>query len=182
SAALLAVLAWRIDLVLVARTLAGVRWGWWLGAVLCYALAQGLSSLRWQALALPLGFRRPLREYVSLYFIGTFFNLLLPTSVGGDVARAWYLDAGTGKRWPAFLSVLADRLSGLFVLLLLAFVAALVVPLERWVRLPALGAGVAAGLGLAFFLLVPCARLWRAGGVNPPVADQDRAHNRGRTR
>ena len=55
SAALLAVLAWRVDLVLVARTLAGVQWGWWLGAVLCYAAAQGLSSLRWQALAVPLG-------------------------------------------------------------------------------------------------------------------------------
>jgi uncharacterized membrane protein YbhN (UPF0104 family) len=158
SAALLAVLAWRVDLVLVARTLAGARWGWWLGAVLGYAGAQGLSSLRWQVLAAPLGFRRPLREYVSLYFIGTFFNLLLPTSVGGDVVRAWYLDAGTGKRWPAFLSVLADRLIGLFVLLLLAFVAALLVPLEPWVRLPALGAGVAAGLGLVFFLLAPSDR------------------------
>src|SRR5215831_5784715 len=128
SAALLAMLAWRVDLALVARTLAGVRWSCWLAAVLCYAVAQGLSSVRWQALALPLGFRWPLREYISLYFIGTFFNLLLPTSVGGDVARAWYLDAGTGKRWPAFLSVLADRLVGLFVLLVLAFVTALVVP------------------------------------------------------
>ena len=154
SAALLAVLAWRVDLALVARTLAGVCWWWWLGALLCYVASQVLSSLRWQALAAPLGFRRPLRDYVSLYFVGTFFNLLLPTSVGGDVARAWYL-AGAGKRWPAFLSVLADRLSGLFVLLLMAFGAALVVPQEPWVRVAALGAGAAAALGLVLFLLAP---------------------------
>src|SRR5438477_624279 len=62
----------------------------------------------------------------------------------------------------ARLSVLADRLSGLFVLLLMAFTAALVVPLEPWVRLPALGAGAAAGLGLVFFLLVPRSRMGRA--------------------
>jgi glycosyltransferase 2 family protein len=155
SATLLAVLIWRVDLAQVARTLAGVCWWWWLGALLCYVASQVVSSLRWQALAVPLGFHRPLRDYVSLYFVGAFFNLLLPTSVGGDVVRAWYLDAGSGKRWPAFLSVLADRLIGLFVLLVVAFTAALLVPQEPLVRGAALGAGATAALGLAFFLLAP---------------------------
>src|SRR5204863_360725 len=64
---------------------------WWLLAAGLYYLTQVASSLRWQILARPLGFHRPITQYLSFYFIGMFFNLFLPTSVGGDVVRAWYL-------------------------------------------------------------------------------------------
>ena len=39
-------------------------------------------------LARPLGFTCPLRNYAALYFIGMYFNLFLPSSVGGDVENA----------------------------------------------------------------------------------------------
>ncbi len=38
-----------------------------------------------------LGFGGSLARYLAYYFIGMLFNLFLPTSVGGDVVRAWYL-------------------------------------------------------------------------------------------
>src|SRR5262249_16706501 len=94
--------------------------GFWMGAVALYVGAQVVSALRWRWLAEPLGFRRPLAEFTAFYFIGMYFNLFLPTSVGGDVVRAWYLDGGSGRKLPAFLSVFVDRFSGLLVLLVLA--------------------------------------------------------------
>ncbi len=155
SAALLAVLAWRVDLARVGAALAGVRGGWWAAAVFGYAFAQLVSSVRWRLLAGPLGFRGTAGRFALLTFVGTFFNLLLPTSVGGDLARAWYLDAGSGRRGAAFLTVLADRLSGLFVLAALALAASLLVPVPSWVRLFAAGVGGASVAGILALLLAP---------------------------
>src|SRR5205823_13782081 len=100
----------------------------WLAALALLALAQVVSAFRWQLLARPLGFRRSLGQYTGFYFVGMYFNLLLPTSVGGDVVRAWYLDGKSGRKLAAFLSVLVDRFSRLLILLFLACVAAAVCP------------------------------------------------------
>jgi len=121
SIALLGVIAWRIDLGEVTRTLASVGWHWWLAALGCYLVAQVVSSVRWQWLACPLGFGHSLDAYVGYYFVGNFFNLILPTSIGGDVARAWYLARGTGLGPGAALSVLAAPFLGVAVMLGLAF-------------------------------------------------------------
>ncbi len=156
SAALLAWLAWRTDWRQVVEAFARLSWGWWLLATALYAAAQVVSSVRWQLMARPLGFRATTVQYTTFYFVGMFFNLVLPTSVGGDVVRAWYLarlDDGAGRRLPALLSVFAERLSGLAVLVLLACAAALVSPVELppWLRvaIAAAGVGTAVGLGIS---------------------------------
>ncbi len=128
SVALLAWLAWRTDWQQIGQAFAALRVSLWLAAVVLYFLTQVLSALRWQLLAEPLGFARPLPQFISFYFIGMFFNLFLPTSVGGDVVRAWYLDDRSGQRLPAFLSVFIDRFSGLLILLAVACAAAAFCP------------------------------------------------------
>jgi uncharacterized membrane protein YbhN (UPF0104 family) len=162
SAALLGVLAWRLDWRQLGEAFAGfdLRFGGLALAV--YVAAQLVSSLRWRLLAAPLGFSQPWRRYVALYFVGMFFNLVLPTSVGGDVVRAWYLGGSApGKRrlGPALLSVLAERGSGVAVLAGLACAAAPFVPLRLpgWMvgALWALAAGLV--LGLASLPLLPLA-------------------------
>ena len=105
-------LATRVDWPHLAATVQGVEWGWWLAAFAVFLATQLTSGLRWQWLARPLGFTQSLGRFTQLYFVGMFFNLFLPTSVGGDVVRAWYLDGGSGRRLGAFLSVFVDRLSG----------------------------------------------------------------------
>jgi len=132
SVILLCVLAWRVDLRGVVGALTGVAWGWWLAAVACYFLAQFVSAVRWQWLSQPLGFEQRTGSFLAYVLAGNFFNLLLPTSVGGDVARAWYLGHGSGRGSQAVLTVLADRVNGLSVLIVMAFVAALTVPLPTW--------------------------------------------------
>ena len=48
----------------------------------------------------------------GLYFIGAFFNFVLPTSIGGDITRSFYLVPDAGKTRISFLSVLVERGSG----------------------------------------------------------------------
>jgi glycosyltransferase 2 family protein len=129
SAALLAVLAWFTDWDQVRASFARLRPDLWLAALGLFLLTQLVSGQRWRLLARPLGFTQSARQFTAYVFIGMFTNLLLPTSVGGDVVKALYLDAGSRRKVPALLSVFVDRLTGLLVLLLLACVAVLLCPL-----------------------------------------------------
>src|SRR5262249_25089690 len=79
SLALFGWLAWRTDWSQLARAFAQLRLVLWLGAVALYCLTQVISAVRWQWLAHSLGFSRPLHYYISYYFIGMYFNLMLPT-------------------------------------------------------------------------------------------------------
>ncbi len=156
---LFAVLAWRLDWGNFAAALGRLSVGPWLLACGVYVVAQLASALRWQYLAAPLGFAVGAARMASIYFVGMFFNLVLPTSVGGDVVRAWYLTRQAPEyrsRWgAALLCVLADRASGLAVLVVLAGAAALLTPLPAWMAW--LCWGLCAGLvvGLCCLPLLP---------------------------
>jgi uncharacterized membrane protein YbhN (UPF0104 family) len=127
------------------------RMEFWLSAVGLYVVLQMISGVRWHLLAQPLGFQKSVRECIAFYFIAMFFNLFLPTSVGGDVVRAWYLDGGSGRKSSAFVTVVVDRLSGLMVLLSLACVGAALspIPLQPWILSGVWGGAGAAVVGLA---------------------------------
>jgi uncharacterized membrane protein YbhN (UPF0104 family) len=129
TAILLGWVAWQTNWAEVANAFAGLRPGLWLAALGTLLGTQLVSAWRWQALARPFGFERSVGQLARYYFIGMYFNLMLPTSVGGDVVRAWYLDGGSGRRAAAFVTVLLDRLSGLVVLLSLACVGVVLSPL-----------------------------------------------------
>jgi uncharacterized membrane protein YbhN (UPF0104 family) len=156
SVGLLSWVGWQTDWGQVGRAFTHLHVGWWLTAVLMLVLAQLVSARRWQLLAAPLGFPRSLQQMTAFYFIGMYFNLVLPTSVGGDVVRAWYLDGRSGRRLAAFASVLLDRLSGLGVLLAVAGVGVLLAPagLPNWARRLVWGACGCALLGLTALPLV----------------------------
>jgi glycosyltransferase 2 family protein len=162
SILLVSVIAWRLDWGQVRSAFASLDVRLWLAALGVFLLAQVASALRWQLLARPLGLSGGLGRYTAYYFIGMFFNLVLPTSVGGDVVRAWYLarQAGpappAGRRIAAFLSVLADRANGLAVLIAVACAGLWYypVPLPAWVTytVVSMGAAVAAGLAVLPFM------------------------------
>jgi uncharacterized membrane protein YbhN (UPF0104 family) len=151
SAVLLGWIAWQTDWGEVGAHFARMRPALWLAALALLCVTQLVSTLRWQIIARALGFERPFRQLVGMYFIGMYFNLLLPTSVGGDVVRAWYLDGGSKRRLAAFASVFLDRLSGLLVLLGMACVALLASPLDlpTWVSLFVWGAAGGSLVALA---------------------------------
>ncbi|HMF18390.1 MAG TPA: lysylphosphatidylglycerol synthase transmembrane domain-containing protein [Gemmataceae bacterium] len=135
SAVLLAWVGSKTDWSKFGEAFSSLRLDLWLAGVGLYVLAQAISSRRWQIITRALGFNQSLGQLTRLYFIGTYFSLLLPTSVGGDVIRAWYLDNRSGRRLKAFLSVFLDRLSGLIVLLAMGCLAVVFSPiaLEDWI-------------------------------------------------
>jgi len=175
SAILMGLLVWRVEWPQVASAFAQLKVAYWVLALVLYLLAQGVSAARWQMLGHMLGLGGRWRDYLAHYFIGMFFNLVLPTSVGGDVVRAWYLakEGTMGQKraarelrsslapgLAAFLSVLADRVNGLAVLISVACVATVCcpTPLPGWIVACVAAMGAACLLGLAILPLWPWLR------------------------
>lgn len=65
-------------------------------------------------------FHNSFKEFLVYYFAGMFFSLFLPTVIGGDVGKCYYLARGNKKTLQAIISVLADRGTGLTALVLLS--------------------------------------------------------------
>jgi len=67
------------------------------------------------------------REALSLTLIGYFFNNFLPTAIGGDVIKAYYLSKKSGDKMASYTSVFIDRAMGLVTMVLMATAALLFV-------------------------------------------------------
>jgi uncharacterized membrane protein YbhN (UPF0104 family) len=175
SALLLAFFGWRTDWVNVTERLADLDLGMWLAAFGLLVFGAIGSARRWQIYARALGFDGSLAQLCGSYFAGMYFNLVLPTSVGGDVVRVVYLNGGSGRRWLAFVSVVLERANGLLVLIGLACVGRLCCPfpLPLWLDCSVWGSMSALLIGL--FLLHQAQRsprlsAWRRGQLRP-IAD-----------
>jgi uncharacterized membrane protein YbhN (UPF0104 family) len=130
-------------------------WRWWFAGFLVSILVQMLAGIRWAALARPIGFPFPVTTFLWRFFEGLFFNLCLPSSIGGDVVKAYRLADSTPGRLLAGCTVLADRLTGLAALGVLAGTA--LTAKERALSTPAtlaLGAVLLATVLLMFWVVV----------------------------
>jgi uncharacterized protein (TIRG00374 family) len=92
----------------------------WIVLALCLLIIQvALLAARWRTIATACGADLPFVSALQLSFIATFFNQVLPSTVGGDGARIWFL-ARKGAGWArATYSVLIDRIVGVFALALI---------------------------------------------------------------
>lgn len=70
--------------------------GWVALGVLCYAAGQWTSAWRWHILLPPARLSVRFLRLVAFYFIGMFFNIFLPTIVGGDAVKVILLARETG--------------------------------------------------------------------------------------
>lgn len=102
-----------------------------LSALIMYILAAMIASYRFKLIiATQHKTRVTFREAVSLTFIGYFFNNFLPTSIGGDVAKAYYLSQKKSEKLGSFTSVFIDRAIGLFTMIFMAAIALSFFPSE----------------------------------------------------
>ncbi len=96
--------------------------GWvFLEVLAIYMVGQLVLAVRWLILVRALGIELKVASAVKLHFIGLFYNNAMPSAIGGDVLRAWYVSKHTDKRVEAVLSVFVDRAMGLLGILLMAF-------------------------------------------------------------
>ncbi len=78
-----------------------------------------LAAYRSRAISKLLVFNESLSFYVKSYFKGSFFNQVLPSSIGGDAVRVLDLTARGYENKEAFYGVFVDRVVGLVGLLVL---------------------------------------------------------------
>jgi len=90
---------------------------------LLYVAIVAIAAVRWSFL---LESRYSMRKLFSLYFIGSFFNHILPGSIGGDTVKMYYLYRDTKKGGSSFGSVFLDRYIGLFSLLTMGLTAGII--------------------------------------------------------
>jgi glycosyltransferase 2 family protein len=136
SAGLIGYLLSRIHIERFLQTFASANFAYIALALAVYLVAQGVSAVRWAALARPLGIKTPFKDLIQYYLIGMFFNLFAPSTVGGDVTRVYYLvkdeEAHAQGRAVttvhAAMSVLMDRAIGMAVLVWLGALGLLLFP------------------------------------------------------
>lgn len=95
-----------------------------LAAFALLLLGEYFHALRWRWLlvvAVPTAPR--VAHLFSLVMVGTFFNFLMPSTVGGDVVRAEMLRNDVGGRTHAYFSILVGRVLGLSAIVAIAALA-----------------------------------------------------------
>ena len=108
--------------------LVGSRW-WLFGlSTLVMLLRPVIAAYRWQIMLAVGGIRVSLGRLFHWYMIGGFFNLMLPTSLGGDVMRLYHLARHSGRKADTVASVLMERILGFLALIAMAMVGLAATP------------------------------------------------------
>lgn len=116
---LLAVLLRRLDLDALGALFQRLPLWFYLLSLAVVLAGQVAYAWRWRLLLSAAGVRVPFHLVLRHYFVGIFVNNFLPSTVGGDVAKVYYLGRDHGYR-VVTASVAIDRLLGVGLLALLA--------------------------------------------------------------
>ena len=94
---------------------------WLIPGFLCFGLVLVSSSFRWQLLMRVQGIHLKWFRVWQLVMIGMFYNLFLPGGTGGDLIKIFYaVKEAPRSKSAVFLSVVVDRISGMFALILVS--------------------------------------------------------------
>jgi len=69
-----------------------------------------IGAIRWHILLSVIGSQIPIARLYGWYCIGMFFNLFLPTAMGGDVVRIFKFGKYTGRTFEGAATVLVPVL------------------------------------------------------------------------
>ncbi len=147
---LLAFLYRRIDVQEFTERLTDIRWVWVVAFWLILLINTSISTIKWQALLQADGIRLSFKTLFSSQLTGSFFNMFLPSTIGGDAYRIVDVSQRSSRTANTVASVIADRLSGflalaLYGLILFPFFRSRYNPDPRLFLLPATAfAGLAA--------------------------------------
>lgn len=137
----------KVDLQAIRSLLRHGHWWWFIPAVITFVCSQILSAFRLNTLFRSIGLDLTDRINLRLYWLGMYYNLLLPGGIGGDAYKVVVLRKHQQVRTrDLILTTLADRGFGLIALVSLGLVL---------VRLLDLDSSLARGA----FVLIPVA-LW----------------------
>jgi uncharacterized protein (TIRG00374 family) len=94
-----------------------------LAAAILFFISSLVGSWLWARLLRAQGVPIPYTKAASYYFVGLFFNNLLPSNIGGDIARISDASKHAHHVSPVFSATLMDRLLGVLAIALVAVLA-----------------------------------------------------------
>jgi glycosyltransferase 2 family protein len=113
-----------VDIRLLWANLKQADLSYFVAAILMYFVVQALSAYRWYLLLKPQGIEVSYWRILSFYFLGMYFNFFLPSAIGGDVFRVYYLNKETRRLSASTASVFLDRDVGMGGLVLVGTLVA----------------------------------------------------------
>lgn len=138
------------------RTFQRVQPLWVVAALGAHGLMAAVSVWRWRILLHAQHIEVPTRALSESYWVALFFNNFLPSNIGGDVVRIADTARPAGSKTLATTVVLVDRVLGLFALLSVGALGAIVarsvgidIPGTIWIEV-----GAVAALALCLLLFV----------------------------
>lgn len=134
-----------VDLADAWRQAKGMDVGLFAVAVVIMAAQVPIGAVRWHSVVRALDGALALPRTLAVYYIGCFFNLALPSSVGGDAARMWFGRRAGLTLSAAVNSVMLERVATVLGLILLVL-AMQPVLMQRLDALP--GAWIFPALGV----------------------------------
>jgi len=120
---LLVLLFRRFDWARFAEVLQQMPAWFYAGSLAMLAVGQVLYAYRWRVVLAGVGVEVPFGEVLRQYFISIFFSNLMPTAVGGDASKVYYLGQRSGYV-QITASVILDRLLGFLWLAVIGAVLA----------------------------------------------------------
>jgi uncharacterized protein (TIRG00374 family) len=149
-------LVMQIDLNATVGLMAATDWRSVLGIVGVMVLQVIVAVFRWYRIMISKGVQISVRRSARYFWLGLFFNQLLPSSIGGDAIRGYCLVRDGQSVGRATLSVLLDRIlgmAGLVVLIALAIPYAMNLiknPEMQWGMMSALLVVIAGFIAILF--------------------------------
>jgi uncharacterized protein (TIRG00374 family) len=115
-------------------TLEGSNVAFLVASLLFTPLVHVQSTAKWYALTRARGMRVTFRRLYYFFVVGRFYNVILPSNIGGDLVRMRMLGVATGRQADAAATVFVERLTGIITLIIYASIAAAITAADR--RLP----------------------------------------------
>ena len=123
---LLVVLGYQLDLRTLVSVITSARLGPLLLAVLLQLSISLIAVFRWKIILGYFTIQIPYLQTLRIVLMGNFFSLFLPSAIGGDVFRAYYISRRSKKGLSHMLTTtFLDRSAGLCALLLIGLCASL---------------------------------------------------------
>ena len=131
STVLIVVLLYRVNLAELHSALHGSIW--WLFGLSTFVIAARivLAAYRWRRLLKVAGIHVSLYRLSYWYYVALFFNMFLPTVLGGDIVRIYRLAQYSGRRVDSVAIVFMERLIGMLAMIGLAVAAVALSPQAR---------------------------------------------------
>ena len=89
------------------------------------------STAKWYALTRARGMNVTFRRLYYFFVVGRFYNVILPSNIGGDLVRIRMLGVATGRQADAAATVFIERLTGIITLIVYASIAAAITAADR---------------------------------------------------